>query len=115
MKKRWIRFWLAEAGITIVYALLCALAGGFLPVAGAAALLLSVYWLGYYNSLKYSLSGGEISMTSGILFRKRRIIPTSSILWEMRLTSPLFHGCAMAVLHTSGGSAVIFADFSTDS
>ena len=37
MKKRWEVFWLAEAGIILIYILLCLAAGRVLIAAGAAA------------------------------------------------------------------------------
>ena len=42
MKKRWEVFWLAEAGIILIYILLCLAAGRVLIAAGAAAAAVSV-------------------------------------------------------------------------
>ena len=92
MKKRWEVFWLAEAGIILIYILLCLAAGRVLIAAGAAAAAVSVWCSLYYFTAHYTLS---------------------NILWEMRLTSPFFRGSVMSVLHTSGGNAVVFCDFST--
>lgn len=113
MKKRWEVFWLAEAGIILIYILLCLAAGRVLIAAGAAAAAVSVWWSLYYSTIQYTLSNNTIEITSGIIFRRRRSIPLRNILWEMRLISPLFRGSAMSVLHTSGGNAVVFCDFST--
>ena len=113
MKKRWEVFWLAEAGIIRIYILLCLAAGRVLIAAGVAAAAVSVWWSLYYSTIQYTLSNNTIEITSGIIFRRRRSIPLRNILWEMRLTSPLFRGSAMSVLHTSGGNAVVFCDFST--
>ena len=113
MKKRWEVFWLAEAGIILIYILLCLAAGRVLIAAGAAAAAVSVWWSLYYSTIQYTLSNNTIEITSGIIFRRRRSIPLRSILWEMRLTFPFFRGSAMSVLHTSGGNAVVFCDFST--
>lgn len=113
MKKRWEVFWLAEVGIILIYILLCLAAGRVLIAAGAAAAAVSVWWSLYYSTIQYTLSNNTIEITSGIIFRRRRSIPLRNILWEMRLTSPLFRGSAMSVLHTSGGNAVVFCDFST--
>ena len=113
MKKRWEVFWLAAAGIILIYILLCLAAGRVLIAAGVAAAAVSVWWSLYYSTIQYTLSNNTIEITSGIIFRRRRSIPLRNILWEMRLTSPLFRGSAMSVLHTSGGNAVVFCDFST--
>ena len=113
MKKRWEVFWLAEAGIILIYILLCLAAGRVLIAAGVAAAAVSVWWSLYYSTIQYTLSNNTIEITSGIIFRRRRSIPLRNILWEMRLTSSLFRGSAMSVLHTSGGNAVVFCDFST--
>ena len=110
MKKRWEVFWLAEAGIILIYILLCLAAGRVLIAAGAAV---SVWWSLYYFTAHYTLSNNVVEITSGIILRRHRSIPLSNILWEMRLTSPFFRGSAMSVLHTSGGNAVVFCDFST--
>lgn len=113
MKKRWEVFWLAEAGIILIYILLCLAAERVLIAAGAAAAAVSVWWSLYYSTIQYTLSNNAVEITSGIIFRRRRSIPLRNILWEMRLTSPFFRGSAMSVLHTSGGNAVVFCDFST--
>lgn len=113
MKKRWEVFWLAEAGIILIYILLCLAAGRVLIAAGAVAAAVSVWWILYYFMTHYTLSNNVVEITSGIIFRRNRSIPLSTILWEMRLTSPFFRGSVMSVLHTSGGNAVVFCDFST--
>ena len=113
MKKRWEVFWLAEAGIILIYILLCLAAGRVLIAAGAAAAAVSVWCSLYYFTAHYTLSNNVVEITSGIILRRHRSIPLSNILWEMRLTSPFFRGSAMSVLHTSGGNAVVFCDFST--
>ena len=113
MKKRWEVFWLAEAGIILIYILLCLAAGRVLIAAGAAAAAVSVWWSLYYFTAHYTLSNNVVEITSGIIFRRNRSIPLSNILWEMRPTSPFFRGSVMSVLHTSGGNAVVFCDFST--
>ena len=113
MKKRWEVFWLAEAGIILIYILLCLAAGRVLIAAGAAAAAVSVWGSLYYFTAHYTLSNNVVEITSGIILRRHRSIPLSNILWEMRLTSPFFRGSAMSVLHTSGGNAVVFCDFST--
>lgn len=121
MKKRWIMFWLGEAAAFTVCIVLCMIFRKndyrlwILISSGAAFIILSVLWLLYYYRLEYSRQNGRLIISSGIIFRKHRTLPPENILWEMRLTSPLFHGSAMVVLHTSGGSVVIFGDYSTKS
>ncbi len=92
MKKRWEVFWLAEAGIILIYILLCLAAGRVLIAAGAAAAAVSVWWSLYYFTAHYTLSNNVVEITSGIILRRHRSIPLSNILWEMRLTSPFFEG-----------------------
>ncbi len=113
MKKRWTVFRLTESGIIAVYILLCFYTGRIVLTASIAVILLSVYWVWYYYNLKYTISNNSIIITSGILFQRQQTIPLGNILWEMRLTSPFFSGSAMSILHTSGGNAVVFCDFST--
>lgn len=119
LQKRWKMFWLAEAAALLIYIVLCWLfrRSGYrawvLVPAGILLVILSVLWIVYYYRLEYSVQDGMLVIDSGILFRKRRVLPPDNILWEMRLTSPLFHGAAMVVLHTSGGQVVIFGEYST--
>ncbi len=118
VKKRWIFFWLTEAAGLLVYlALWLVLRRSswlwMLVPTGTALIILSAIWLLYYYKLKYSVENNVLTADSGIIFRKRRILPPDNILWEMRLTSPLFRGTAIVVLHTPGGQIVIFGHYST--
>ena len=60
MKKRWEVFWLAEAGIILIYILLCLAAGRVLIAAGAAAAAVSVWWSLYYSTIQYTLSNNAL-------------------------------------------------------
>ena len=114
MKKRWEVFWLAEArNYPDIHSVMpCRRAR---PDRGRSRgpAAVSVWWSLYYFTAHYTLSNNVVEITSGIILRRHRSIPLSNILWEMRLTSPFFRGSAMSVLHTSGGNAVVFCDFST--
>ena len=68
MKKRWEVFWLAEAGIILIYILLCLAAGRVLIAAGAAAAAISVWWSLYYFTAHYTLSNNVVEITSVLSF-----------------------------------------------
>ncbi len=107
MKKRWVIFWLAEAAGLAVFIL------PWRIVPAAVFCILSVIWWLYYHSLEYTRSNNCIIINSGVIFRRKKILPPENILWKMRLGSPLFRGDFVTVLHTSGGIIILFCDFST--
>lgn len=107
MKKRWVIFWLAEAAGLAVF---------ILPWRGVSAAVYSIFsviWWLYYHSLEYTYSNNDVVINSGVIFRRKKILPPENILWKMRLGSPLFRGDFMTVLHTSGGRIIMFCVFST--
>jgi hypothetical protein len=115
IQKRWTMYWLVESAAVLIYILLCIsdfrmllklFAGGILDI-------LSVYWLGYYYTLKYSDRENVLLITSGIVFRRERRIPLDSVLWKTRLTLLTERNTAAVILHTSGGAAVVFGKIST--
>lgn len=116
IRKSWWIFWLSEipaaalSGV-VVTELLRRRISPIIPTVVFA--ILSVIWFWYYNTLKYNIRSGEVIMTSGIVFHRVRRVPESGILWEMRLSLPFMRRDILTVLHTSGGSAVIFGEIST--
>ncbi len=107
MKKRWVIFWLAEVSGLAIFVLPWRMISAFVYI------ILSVIWWLYYHSLEYANSNNCIIINSGVIFRRKKILPEGNILWKMRLSSPLFRGDFLTVLHTSGGNAVLFCGFST--
>lgn len=83
-------------------------------VAFGLYLLLSLWWSLFYYSLEYSADMNTVCIKNGVFLKKIRHIPVCNILWTMRLKMPFCRGASVCVLHTSGGAAVIFADFSTE-
>lgn len=113
--KNWTMFWLAAAALLIWCGVIALLFPGSVYITAAAFVILSVIWLWYYYHLEYSISSGTLKISSGIIFRKHRLLPPENILWELRLSLPPFHRTALVILHTSGGRIVIFGDYSTES
>lgn len=107
MKKRWVIFWFAEAAGLAVFIL------PWRYIAVFAYIILSVIWWLYYHSLEYTYSNNNIVINSGVIFRRKKILPPENILWKMGLSSPLIRGDFVTVLHTSGGSIILFCEFST--
>ena len=107
MKKRWVIFWLAEAAGLAVFIL------PWRDVSAAVYSIFSVIWWLYYHSLEYTYSNNDVVINSGVIFRRKKILPPENLLWKMRLGSPLFRGDFMTVLHTSGGRIIMFCVFST--
>lgn len=114
-EKRWVMYWLVGSAAALIYILLCVSACGtsLKIAAGVIFAILSVYWLGYYYTLDYSVSENVLLITSGIFFRRERRIPLDNILWKTRLTLLTERNTAAVILHTSGGSAVVFGEIST--
>lgn len=113
VRKRWAMYWLTEAALIILCGGVCTLFPGSMMTAAVVLVILSAVWLWYYYRLEYSVSGGALKISSGIIFRKHRLIPPENVLWELRLTLPPLWNSAMVVLHTSGGRTVIFGEYST--
>ena len=113
--KDWTIFWLTATALLILCAVIVLLFPGSVYITAAAFVILSVIWLWYYYRLEYSISAETLRISSGIIFRKHRLLPLESILWELRLSLPPFRRAAMVILHTSGGRIVIFGDYSTES
>lgn len=105
MKKSWTVFWLAEAALLTLCAVITILFNSVIPA--GAFIILSGIWLLYYRRLEYSQKDGVLEISSGIIFRKHRTVSSENILWEMRLVLPPFRSAAMTVLHTSGGRVVV--------
>lgn len=113
VEKRWLFFWLVEAAAAIIYILLWWKVPRFFWCWTAIYVILLVIWFGFYYSVEYSVRGNTIIITSGILFHRERTLPAENILWVMRLELLFIRREAITVLHTSGGNAVIFGEFST--
>ena len=113
VKKSWSMFRLTESALWVLCAGICALFPGSIAMTLAASLLLSAIWTIYYYRLEYSNSHGVLKISSGILFRKHRLLPPENVLWETRLLLPPFKRSSIVTLHTSGGRAVIFGEYST--
>ncbi len=115
LKKNWTVFWIVEA-ISVIFSGLFLLLGDFFV--GLAAIILyglfTLWWGLYYNSLEYIADKNTISINRGVIFKRSIILKTENILWKMRLSIPICKNSALTVLHTAGGTLVIFCDFSTD-
>ena len=112
--KNWTIFRLAAAALLILCAVIVLIFPGSVYITAAAFIILFVIWLLYYYRLEYSISAGTLRISSGLFFRKHRLLPAENILWELRLSLPPFHRTALMILHTSGGRIVIFGDYSTE-
>ena len=115
IQKRWTMYWLVESAAVLIYTLFCISDFRMLLklIAGGILAILSVYWLGYYYTLKYSDRENILLITSGIVCRRERRIPLDSVLWKTRLTLLTQRRTAAVILHTSGGAAVVFGKIST--
>lgn len=117
MKKSWAAYWTADILAAAAAALLFSF-GLFIRTAGIIAAVFLLWWTAYFFQLNYSTDNDEISIQSGIVFRKKIHIPRVNILWTTRvsfcvgnrLRIPLF-----TLIRTAGGKTVIFCDYLTDS
>lgn len=94
----------AAAGIALTSAGM-AFVGIILGVGGAAA---AGWWYLYFIRLDYYDDGIEILIRSGVIIRKTKRMLKNDILWTNRIR--LFGSPVLTVLHTGGGSVVIFAE-----
>ena len=112
MRKSRFVYFAAETAAGIVFAAVSLAA----PAAALAAFaLFTLWWTLYFRGSSYKVSGGSLVVSSGVFFRKTRTIPLISVLRTTRLTTPFLKSALLTVIHTAGGSSVIFADFSTES
>ena len=110
--------WFVYIAVLILTGLLTA-AAGLITVtafiyAAAAYIAAMIWWTIYYYNLKYLAVDNTICITSGIIFMRTRIVPSSNILWAMSVKLPFSKRAFLTKLHTSGRAIVIFADFSTE-
>lgn len=116
MRKLWMGFWLimvipalaAAAGVVLASSL--PLAGTLLILAGALA---ASWWYMYFKRLGYADSESEIVIVSGVLIRKSKRLVKRNILWTNCVR--LFDKPIVTVLHTGGGSVVVFLEFQKES
>lgn len=111
MRKLWTGFWIImvipalASAAGAVLAPLFPLAGALLILSGALA---AGWWYMYFRRLGYADSGSEIVIGSGVLIRKSKRLVKSNILWTNCVS--LFGKTIVTVLHTGGGSMVVFAE-----
>lgn len=115
MKKQWSGFWaiMAAAFVLTTLSWTYCLIGAAVTV---GYVIFAVWWWLYFRRIRYCMRNGEINIESGVVFRKTRSIPISSVLWTNRITLrlPRVRETIMAtILHTGGGSTVLFANVET--
>ncbi len=111
MRKLWIGF-----RLVMIFPMLTATAGAalavFFPIVGVLLILsgaLAAYWwYMYFKQLDYADKGNEILIHSGVLIKKSKRLAKSNILWTNCVR--LFGKPVVTVLHTGGGSVVVFAE-----
>lgn len=88
---------LASSGVIFI--------GIILSLGGAAA---AGWWYLYFKRLDYADDGSEIFIHSGVFIKKTKRLSKNNILWTNGVR--LFGCPVLTVLHTGGGSIVVFAD-----
>ncbi len=88
---------LASSGLSIM--------GMVLIFGGAAA---AGWWYLYFKKLDYVDNSREIHIHSGVFIKKNKCLCKENILWTNGVR--LFGSPVLTVLHTGGGSVVIFAE-----
>ena len=112
MKKLWTGFQIimlfpvtaVSAGVVFASSGL-SIMGMVLIFGGAAA---AGWWYLYFKKLDYVDNGREIQIQSGVFIKKRKRLCKESVLWTNGVR--LFGSPVLTVLHTGGGSVVIFAE-----
>lgn len=75
--------------------------------AGAAVL---GAWAAYFRSIAYDLRDGVLKITSGFLFKRKRVLPEKEILMTTRVA--LAGKLLFTVAAFSGGRVVLFTEYS---
>lgn len=65
-------------------------------------------WAAYFKSVSYEVRADNLRISSGILFRKERVLPFGEILITKR--AAVADKTLFTVVYFSGGRVVIFAD-----
>ncbi|MBE6888972.1 MAG: PH domain-containing protein [Ruminococcaceae bacterium] len=112
MKKSLGAFYLVAAAILASAAALALVFSAWLLL---VAIPLILWWALYFRSLSYSIQGKSILLCSGVLFKKRRIVPLENIQRVMHLRCVFWRNTILSVVYTASGGIVIFAHFSTES
>ncbi len=114
LRKSWFVFWFALAGAAVAGGLMFFFVGGIVRLSAAILYgLFIIWWTFYYYKLVYLADNNTLSIKSGAIFRRHKILNFNRILWTMRVTIPFKQIAVLTVLHTSNGSLVIFGDFLT--
>lgn len=107
-------FWFVLITATIAAVAAFFLLTDLLAVGVVVLYLLFIFWWAlYYYKLEYTQGETTISIKSGIFFKRERKLRHDDILWTMALKIPINKGDILTLLHTAGGSIVIFGGFST--
>lgn len=112
MKKSLGAFYLVAAAILAAAAALALIFSAWLLLSAVPPLL---WWALYFRSLGYSIQGKSILIYSGVLFKKRRIVPLKNIQRVMHLRCVFLRNTILSVVYTASGGIVIFTHFSTES
>ena len=112
MKKSLGAFYFVAAVILAAAAALALIFSAWLLLSAVPPLL---WWALYFRSLGYSIQGKSILIYSGVLFKKRRIVPLKNIQRVMHLRCVFWRNTILSVVYTASGKLVIFAHFSTES
>lgn len=112
MKKSLGAYFLVTAAAVAAAAVIALLSSVWLLAAAVPFLL---WWTLYFRSLSYSIEGKSILIRSGVLFKKRRIVPLKNIQRVMHLRCAFLKDTILSVVYTASGSIVIFTRFSTES
>lgn len=78
-----------------------------------STVLLLFWWCLYYYKLEYSIHNTTISIESGVVFRRKRTLNSDNILWIGKVKPVFCRDAILTFLHTTCGTLIILADYST--
>lgn len=74
----------------------------------AAGILAALIWIFHFNSIKYTISEKILTIKSGIIFKKTKIIPLDKVL--LKSSYAFGKTVFLTIIRTAGSFAVIFGE-----
>lgn len=108
MKKSRFFLWVLSLVLALVEAAAIFLAPKLWFVWAAARIALWAAAFGYFQTLSYEISGGNLRISSGFFFKRKRILPKKEILMTTRFA--LAGRLLFTVAYFSGGRVILFAE-----
>ena len=71
------------------------------------------WWCLYYYKLEYAACDNTISINSGVVFHRKRLLKSDNILWIGKVKPVFCRDAILTFLHTTCGTLIILGEYST--